>query len=117
MNDILSVFRKLSKFSVQDDKVWHSFKTKPRFLILLINLKTEQHNKGRESGDKGAQRYGRQENGVRVTGGFDPPFPPPPPQSESSWKWNPRTTITPVGCFTTELYVPGSHGKIDHILG
>ena len=46
-------------------KFWHSLKVKPRFLILLINLKTEQDNEGWKSGGKGAQNYRRRENVVR----------------------------------------------------
>ena len=58
-------------------KFWHSLKVKPRFLILLINLKTEQDNEGWESGGKGAQNYGRRENVVREVGDSDPPLSAP----------------------------------------
>ena len=57
-------------------KFWHSLKVKPRFLILLINLKTEQDNEGWESRGKGAQNYGRRENVVREVGDSDPPVSP-----------------------------------------
>ena len=61
-------------------KFWHNLKVKPRFLILLINLKTgEKHNEGWESGGKGAQKYGRRENVVGETGDSDPLSHPPPP--------------------------------------
>ena len=57
-------------------KFMHSLKVKPRFLILLINLKTEQDNEGWESGGKGAQNYGRRENVVQGAGDSEPPVSP-----------------------------------------
>ena len=69
-------------------KFWHSLKVKPRFLILLINLKTEQDNEGWESGGKGAQNYGRRENVVREAGRlWRPCLPPPPPTNVVPWFW------------------------------
>ena len=59
--------------------VW---KLNPGFWSSWLTWRWKQHNEGRESGGKGAQKYGRRENVVGETGDSDPPRPTPPPPQE-----------------------------------
>ena len=65
--------------------VW---KLNPGFWSSWLTWRREQHNKGRESGGKGAQNYGRRENVVREAGRlWRPCSPPPPPTKVVPWFW------------------------------
>ena len=52
--------------------VW---KLNPGFWSPCLTWRRKQHNEGRESGGKGAQKYGRRENVVREAGDSYPPVP------------------------------------------
>ena len=64
--------------------VW---KLNPGFWSSWLTWRREQHNKGRESGGKGAQNYGRRENVVREAGRLWRPCSPPPPTKVVPWFW------------------------------
>ena len=55
------------------------WKLNPGFWSSWLTWRWKQHNEGRESGGKGAQKYGRRENVVGETGDSDPLSHPPPP--------------------------------------
>ena len=63
--------------------VW---KLNPGFWSSWLTWRREQHNKGRESGGKGAQNYGRRENVVREAGRLWRPC-LPPPTNVVPWFW------------------------------
>ena len=62
--------RNAASVSAPESAEWFTFQR--NFLF----WRREQHNEGWESGGKGAQKYGRQENVVREAGDSDPRVPP-----------------------------------------